>query len=342
MGRNQFFRFKQFTVFQDRCAMKVGTDGVLLGAWATVPQNLCHCDAPTQDNTGNYFPHQDNTGNNVPYQDNTGNDVPYRILDIGTGTGLVALMAAQRSPGSYVYGVEIDPDAASQARENFNSSPWKERMTAITGDITAIIPESTNKTANVNIYSTSIPSTNQNEECNGEGNQNNKSTTDHNHSIPESAKDHNHSIQESTIDHNHSIQIFNSILCNPPYFRESLTCQSETRTIARHTATLDFDDLAHIASALLSDQGTFSVILPFEALEDFLRSCSSRRLSLSRRTDVLTKPDSAPKRVLLEFTKTQTGLGPMNEHSRTATEASTLVIGSEEYQNLVRDFYLNL
>ena len=87
MGRNQYFRFRQFTIWQDRCAMKVGTDGVLLGAWATVQES------------------------------------PGRILDIGTGTGLIVLMAAQRSPESELFAVEIDPEAAAQARENVQASP---------------------------------------------------------------------------------------------------------------------------------------------------------------------------------------------------------------------------
>ncbi len=88
---NPFFRFKQFTVFHDRCAMKVGTDGVLLGAW-------------------------------VP-------DGPYRrILDVGTGTGLIALMMAQRYKDASVDAVEVDEDAALQARDNVMASPFRERV----------------------------------------------------------------------------------------------------------------------------------------------------------------------------------------------------------------------
>lgn len=86
------FQFKQFTIQQDRCAMKVGTDGVLLGAWTPIINN------------------------------------PYNILDIGTGTGLIALMLAQRSNAEQIDAIEIDDDAYEQATENFENSPWNDRL----------------------------------------------------------------------------------------------------------------------------------------------------------------------------------------------------------------------
>ena len=90
---NDYFQFRQFIVHQQRCAMKVGTDGTLLGAWAAAPSVKC------------------------------------RILDIGTGTGLIALMMAQRFPESEVIGIDIDPEAVAQARENVRLSPFSERIT---------------------------------------------------------------------------------------------------------------------------------------------------------------------------------------------------------------------
>lgn len=95
---NPYFQFKQFTVWHDKCAMKVGTDGVLLGAWTSV-QNA------------------------------------HKILDVGTGTGLVALMLAQRSlPDADIVALEIDETAAGQARENVTRSPWKERVEVVQTD----------------------------------------------------------------------------------------------------------------------------------------------------------------------------------------------------------------
>ena len=87
------FQFKQFTIHQQRSAMKVGTDGVLIGAWASVRAN---------DRT---------------------------ILDIGTGTGLIALMLAQRNPEAEVVAVEINSESAAQARDNVAASPWSDRVT---------------------------------------------------------------------------------------------------------------------------------------------------------------------------------------------------------------------
>ena len=92
-----YFEFKQFKIYHDRCAMKVGTDGVLLGAWAEVTESS-------------------------------------RILDIGCGSGLVTIMAAQRSQAN-VYGVEIERNAALQAIGNAARSPWGRRIHIVCEDI---------------------------------------------------------------------------------------------------------------------------------------------------------------------------------------------------------------
>lgn len=86
------FRFKQFSVKHDRCAHKVGTDGVLLGAWADVSHTN-------------------------------------RILDIGTGSGVIALMMAQRSSSeTNIDAIDISEEDCKQARENIAHSPWPEKI----------------------------------------------------------------------------------------------------------------------------------------------------------------------------------------------------------------------
>lgn len=102
--REKVFRFKQFAVRNHRSAMKVGTDGVLLGAW---------CDV----------------------------NGARRVLDVGTGTGLIALMVAQRNADAAIDAVEIDAEACTEARENFEASPWSERLRVIHGDFLEIAAE---------------------------------------------------------------------------------------------------------------------------------------------------------------------------------------------------------
>lgn len=86
------FQFKQFSVKQDQCAMKVGTDGVLLGAWTPLDSNI------------------------------------YSILDVGAGTGLLSLMLAQRSFAEQIDALEIDENAYEQCVENFENSKWNDRL----------------------------------------------------------------------------------------------------------------------------------------------------------------------------------------------------------------------
>lgn len=97
MPHNNYFRFKQFIVQQNNAAMRVGTDGVLLGAWAHI----------NNDN---------------------------KILDIGTGTGVIALMLAQRSM-AHIDAIDIDAGACSDATNNFSNSPWAHRLQLIQSDI---------------------------------------------------------------------------------------------------------------------------------------------------------------------------------------------------------------
>lgn len=101
---NSFFKFKKFTVYHDRCAMKVGTDGVLLGAWTDLSRSR-------------------------------------RILDVGTGTGLIALMLAQRCPEASVTAIDIDEAAIGQAVENVRNSPWSQRVVPVLQDVCTYRPD---------------------------------------------------------------------------------------------------------------------------------------------------------------------------------------------------------
>lgn len=86
------FKFKQFIVNQDQCAMKIGTDAVLLGAWTSIENH------------------------------------PFSILDIGSGTGVLSLMLAQRSNAQIIEAIEIDDNTFEQCVDNFEQSPWNDRL----------------------------------------------------------------------------------------------------------------------------------------------------------------------------------------------------------------------
>lgn len=236
---NPYFQFKQFVVFHDKCAMKVGTDGVLVGAWAQV-------------------------------------DGARRVLDIGTGSGLIALMLAQRNPDAFVIAVDIDEAAVEQARENVVRTPWSDRMEVERLDIRKA-PE----------------------EWNG---------------------------------------CFDAIVSNPPYFVESVKCPQAQRNTARHTDELDFDALLSKVSVLLSEKGSFSVVLPATASADFVALALGKGLYLSRQTWVHPRQELPAKRVLMAFVK----------HPCAQTEITHLPIETErhvytpEFSELARDFYLAL
>ena len=235
MGKNSF-QFKQFTINQDRCAMKVGTDGTLLGAWANAPVEPC------------------------------------RILDIGTGTGLVALMMAQRYPQSQVIGIDIDRDAAIQAQENVDASPFSDRVKIINADAVKIEDK--------------------------EG--------------------------------------FDSIVCNPPYFVDSLTCPQDQRTLARHTITLTYEQLMQTAYKLLKNDGMFSIVVPTENNDAIESAAALAGFMISRICMIKTTPNKFPKRQLIEFRK--------NRIDRIDFCEEILEIfpnqRSDWYYELTRDFYI--
>ena len=239
---NSFFSFKQFTVQQDRCAMKVGTDGTLLGAWA-------------------------NGGNT--------------ILDIGTGTGLIALMMAQRFPSAQVTGIDIDADACLQASENAAASPFANRITV-----------------------------------------------------------RNVAIQDFPA------ATFQSIVCNPPFFNDSLGCPDAKRHMARHTDSLSFPTLFQCASRLLDEGGTFAAVIPTDCMQAFDSAAHIEGFVISRKCAVRTVPRKAPKRVLVEYIKADQ-LGATSTNTPvlgTANEEQSIEDGhgqrSAWYKELTKDFYL--
>ena len=253
----QSFTFKQFEVRQERCAMKVGTDGVLLGAWARVG-HCCH------------------------------------ILDMGTGTGLVALMAAQRSSADIV-AIDLDADAVAQAAENVAASPWSNRIQVLESDA---------------------------------------------RELPQWIMDNREWIMKNS-QHNHPEAncplSFDAILCNPPFFENSLKCPDSARTMARHTDTLSFDELARSASRLLAPDGELSVVIPYDRARDMTISAACCGLFATRQTVVVPVEGGKPKRILMAFTRDGAAHSVETLYIQDAERCYT-----PEYISLVEDFYLKL
>lgn len=235
---NNFFRFRQFTVYQDKCGMKVGTDGTLLGAWATGGK---------------------------------------RILDIGTGTGLIALMMAQRFPEATVTAIDIDSDASAQARENVASSPFTDRI----------------EVAHLSFQD----------------------------------------LEKKAVFRN--LQ-YDSIVCNPPFFNNSLGCPDNKRHQARHADSLPFPTLFHCVRRMLSADGVFSAVIPSDCMQAFDSAARMEGFSTKRKCLVKTVPRKAAKRILVEYTLAKAD-PLLEEHCLEAGDGER----SEWYQNLTREFYLN-
>ena len=233
---NSYFRFKQFTIEQSDCAMKVGTDGCLLGGWFNCMESK-------------------------------------RVLDIGCGTGLISIMAAQRCNAT-ITGIEIDDKAATQARINADNSPWGERIEIINGDL---------------------------------------------------------------LKHNTSHR-FDTIVSNPPYFVNSLKCDDTSRTLARHSDSLDCRAFFGKCTELLTDNGSVSIVIPCDIMEEWKTAAAEQELYPTRITFIKTTPRKAPKRVLIEF----------RHNAQENTKEETLILEntpgeySNEAKEILGDFYLKL
>lgn len=234
------FQFKQFSVEQDRCAMKIGTDGVLLGAWAPISNN------------------------------------PFSVLDIGTGTGIIALMIAQRSNAEQIDALEIDEEAYEQSVDNFENSPWSDRLFCFHAGLDEFMEE------------------------------------------PEDEYD--------------------LIVSNPPFYTEDYYSNNEQRDLARFADAMPFEDLVEAADLLLSENGIFSVIIPFKEEEKFLALAKEYDLFPMKITRVKGNPVSEIKRSLLAFKRTETE----NFYVDELIIETKRHIYTEEYIALTKDFYLKM
>lgn len=233
------FKFKQFTIEQDRCAMKIGTDGVLLGAWISVKNN------------------------------------PFSILDIGAGTGIIALQLAQRSNAEMIDALEIDANAFEQCVDNFENSPWGDRLFCYHASLEEFVAEMDEE--------------------------------------------------------------YDLIVSNPPFYSEDYKSLDDSRNDARFTDALAFDELIDSASRLLSDEGIFALIIPRKEEADFIKMASEVNLFPNRICRVRGNDKSEEKRSMLEFSFEKTAVQIENLTIETSRHNYT-----QDYKNLVKDFYLKM
>ncbi|RLD28695.1 MAG: tRNA (adenine-N(6)-)-methyltransferase [Bacteroidetes bacterium] len=233
------FKFKQFTIHQDKCAMKIGTDAVLLGAWANIEHN------------------------------------PKSVLDIGSGTGVIALMLAQRSSAQLIDVIEIDDDAYEQCVDNFENSTWSDRLFCYHASLQEFVDEAEDK--------------------------------------------------------------YDLIISNPPFYSSDYKSNNNQRNLARFEDSLPFDHLIESASKLLSDDGKFAVILPFQEEEKLIALASEVNLLPNSVLRVKGNPNTELKRSLLEFSFRKKEIKIDKLIIETSRHQYT-----KEYINLTKDFYLKM
>ena len=240
------FKFKEFSVSQDKCAMKIGTDSVLLGAWTSLKNN------------------------------------PFSVLDIGAGTGVLSLMIAQRSRAQNIEAIEIDADAFEQCSENFENSSWSDRLFCYHASLLEFVEDLSAEEAGVE-------------------------------------------------------DKFDLIICNPPFYSEDYKTDNEARDLARFNDAMPFEHLIFAVINLLSEDGVFSVVIPYKEETNFVDLASKSGLFPKRILRVKGNPDTEIKRSLLEFSFKDSKI-----------ESSKLIIETgrhqytEDYINLTKDFYLKM
>lgn len=233
---NPYFQFKDFTIWHDKCAMKVGTDSVLLGAWAPI-RGLS-------------------------------------ALDIGSGTGILTIMLASRS-SLFIHALDIDESAVIQTIENSSLTKWTERITAEIADIRTW----------------------------------------------------------------HSERKFDTIISNPPFYKEKILPDTMGRLMARNTCSLNYEDLVKQVAKHLSSAGVFSVVLPKSSENEFRAIAVKYGLHPQQSLEVTTVKGKVPKRILLAFSLENSS---MSEKREQLSIYNAPGIFSDEYKDLVKAYYLYL
>lgn len=237
---NTWFQFKQFRINQDRCAMKVGSDSVLLGAWTETKEIK-------------------------------------KVVDLGSGSGILGLMLAQRIKAR-ITAIESDIDAATQAAENFNNSPWPELFDSVCANVHLLRKEYAG--------------------------------------------------------------VFDLAIFNPPYFDRHVEASTEARTSARHLSadTNSRIDWLRTAYELTHEQGTASMIIPYENSEKWLNALDDSGWFVNKQCIVKGHAKAKVKRIMLLLKKAPCDC----EISNLTIETEKRGEFTDSYRLLTKDFYLHL
>lgn len=330
---NDWFRFKQFTVRQSGSAMKVGTDGVLLGAWCSIdPSHRSYLDIGTGTGLIALMLAQRvagtvDAGSTYGLVFPPGHDAPYAGLFVTDGCregtvveketrsaecdSLFGLSRKETPPFLRIDGVEIDGESARQAAQNAASSLWGEIIRVYHADIITFASDPLScQEVIVDFQAGRV------DEAYG-------ARTRGMELVREAGA-------EGKYDH---------IVSNPPWFVDSLESPYAGRTQARHTSSLSYGQLIDCVCRLLNAGGMLSVVLPSDMGAGFVSLAAQAGLALVRRTRVRTIPGCEPKRVLLEFVYGKEAAPGCREGELTVGTGTPGAF-TAEYMELTADFYL--
>lgn len=302
------FRFKQFSVLNERSALKVGTDAVLLGAAMTLPGSKPFPrPIPGDDPAVPKIPSDDPAvpkihGNDLAVRENSSGSAAFaksfcdsdvgvpeagcgqlRCLDIGTGTGVIALMVAQRCPEALILGIDIDRPSCEEAAANFAASPWSDRLKAACMSLEEL---------------------------------------DWNLPPAGAVRQGRDFAGWSPVQTSPAEGQFDLIFSNPPFYDTSLLNPDSREAAARHSCSLSWRDILSFAARRLSPQGTLSLILPAECEFDLLRRAAGCGLTPFRIVRIRTTRSKPVRRIIVELFRNPPG------NSATSPAASPSSSGS--------------
>lgn len=220
--------------------MKIGTDAIVLGAWASIDYSI------------------------------------QNILDIGSGTGILSLMMAQKSPHAFIEALEIEENAFEQCVDNFEQSPWSNRLFCFHASLEEFAEEAD--------------------------------------------------------------ETYDLILCNPPFFSGEIPEDYTPRDLARRQQAMPLNELMESVSMLVSENGIFYLVLPFDQEEKAIALAAENSLFSKKILHLKGHPEATISRSFFAFTKQKV--------SSTAFESLLLETErgqwTEAYIDLTRDFYYHL